>query len=453
MLRAVRTVTSVGVLTAALVAGIVGQGTALAAEPGVAAAAPASITAAPASSGLQYYGVNAHSLWSANTPATVERELDLMQGLNANSARVDVSWSSLQTDGRGTINADYRNRIDALVDGAARRGIAPVLVLNTTPCWASTAPESLKQNCAGAYWDRGVTRYPPAQLSDFAWAASWVAQRYAGRIAALELWNEPNYDESFSNLTTADKPGVYTAMVKAAYPAIKSVAPSVPVLMGSTAFADYAFLAALYNRGIKGFYDGVSVHPYNEQRSPGAAHDARWAKYDYVLGLQAVRQVMTAAGDNSPVWVTEVGWTDCTVGADKWCVTEDQQAQYNGMITELTVAKFPWVRAVLLYNLRDKGTDAGYTEDNFGLVTRDYSPKRAYATVRASFGRVQANRTAPVEIAPAPAAAPAPSGDPVFQATRFAQATSAPTRRRFAGPLAANSQAALIAYARRGSRG
>ncbi len=343
-------------------------------------------TAANASTeGLRYVGHNLHTLWSSNTQTNVDRELDLVAASNANAARVDLAWSSLQVNGRGTISSSYRDRIDALVDGATRRGIALVLTLHTTPCWASSAPESLKLNCEGAYWDRGVTRYPPTDNADFAWAAKYVAQRYGGRIAALELWNEPNYDGGFTNLTTPDKPAVYAAMVKAAYPAIKSAAPSLPVLMGALSFADDLFLNELYKHGIRGSYDGVSVHPYNEWRAPGAPHDPRWYKYDYVLGLQAIRSAQTAAGDTTPVWVTEVGWTTCTIGASRWCVTEAQQAEYSAAIVPLTAQRFPWVRALILYNLRNKGTDVNYTEHNFGLVRRDYSPKPALATVTRAF--------------------------------------------------------------------
>ncbi len=426
MPRRLRILATLTTLTASLLtASTVGAGLATAAEP--------------ARGGLDLYGVNVHTLWSGTSAADVTRELDLLRDLGANTARVDVSWSSLQTDGRGTINADYQKRVDTLIDGAAGRGIAPVVVLHTTPCWASTAPETLKQGCQGAYWDRGVTRYPPVDNADFAWAASWVAQRYGSRLAALELWNEPNYTEGFTNLTTADKPAVYAAMVKAAYPAVKAVAPRLPVLMGALSFADAPFLAALYRHGVRGSYDGVSVHPYNESRAPGAPHDPAWAKYDYALGLQSVRATMTAASDSSPVWVTEMGWTDCTLGADPWCVTPAQQAAYSAAVVQLTAQRFPWVKALILYNLRDKGTDRSYTEDNFGLVTRDYTPKPALAAVRAAFAGLRGAPAAPAAVAAAVATAPAPAAPKV--AAPVVPAPAAPVTTAPSAPVRAAAPA------------
>lgn len=373
MFRTARAIVTAAALTAGLLAGGLTSATA----------------AAAAEPGLTYYGANLHTLWSSNTSANVQTELHLLESTRATSGRLDVAWSSLQVNGRGTISSSYRDRIDAVVAGAHARGISLVLTLHETPCWASSAPAELKLGCEGAYWDRGVTRYPPSSYADFAWAASWIAERYAGRIAALELWNEPNYDVGHTNLTTADKPGVYTAMVKAAYPAVKAVAPGLPVLAGATAFADDVFLKGLYANGIRGFYDGISVHPYNEWRAPGAAHDPAWYKYDFVLGLEAIRRAMTAAGDSSPVWVTEVGWTNCTVGASRWCVSAEQQAAYSAAVVSLTAERFPWVKALILYNLRDKGTDISYTEDNFGLVRRDYTPKPALQAVTSAFTRLR----------------------------------------------------------------
>lgn len=373
--------------------------------------------AAASDTGLRYYGAQLHLLWNANTPANVEQELDLLADGHANSARLDVSWSSLQLTGPGVVDAAYVARLDAVVDGAQRRGIDLVLALHTTPCWASSAPDSLKLDCTGAYWDRGVTRYPPKDNADFAWAARWVAQRYVGRVAALELWNEPNLViDGVTPLIADDQAATYAGMVKAAYPAVKQVAPALPVLAGSMSFADDVFLKALYGHGIKGFYDGISVHPYNEWRAPGAPHDPAWYKYDYVLGLEAIRRAMTAAGDSSPVWVTEVGWTDCTVGADRWCVTSEQQAAYVEQVVGLTAERFPWVRALILYGLRDKGSDRTETEHRFGMVDRDYNPKPALAAMgRAFAAREQAGVVSPTPLPttePTTAPTTAPTTEP-----------------------------------------
>lgn len=360
-------------------------GTVLAGTLSVVAPQAAAAEVAPATGGLRYYGAQLHSLWSSNTPADVSRQLELLVQARANSARVDLAWSSLQTDGPGTINSSYRDRIDALVSGAVASGIQLILTVTETPCWASAAPAELKADCTGAYWDRGVTKYAPTDVADYAWVVRWVAARYGDRVAALELWNEPNFNENgYSPLVTSDPARTYAAMVKAAYPAAKSAAPSLPVLAGALSYSDDSFLKALYSHGIAGYYDGISVHPYNEWRAPGAAHDATWYRYDFVQGLAVLHQTMLAAGDRTPVWITEMGWTTCSAGADRWCVTAEQQGRYLAEAATLA-ATWPWVTAFIAYNLRDKGIVPTSTEDNFGLVRRDYTPKPALAALAAAF--------------------------------------------------------------------
>jgi hypothetical protein len=373
---------------------------------GLAVATPAAAgAAAPAPATLQQVGVQLHALWSENTPGDVTRQLDLLQQMRATSFRVDVAWSSLMTDGRGIINSSYRSRLDALVAGAQTRGLRPVLTIIETPCWASSAPEATKLGCTGAYWDRGVTKYAPASTADFAAAASWVAARYGSRIAALELWNEPNYvEEGVSPLVAPDRASTYAAMVKAAYPAVKRVAPALPVLAGALSFADDVFLKALYARGMRGSYDGISVHPYNEWRAPGAAHDIRYYKYDFVQGLTKVHEVMLAAGDRTPVWITEMGYTTCARGADKWCVTPEQQGTYLAAAVRRAAA-WPWVAGFFAYNLRDKGSSPSSTEDNFGLVTRNYAPKPGVAALGAAFAAVRTTAPVATRLQQAPAVA------------------------------------------------
>jgi len=45
-------------------------------------------------------------------------------------------------------------------------------------------------------------------------------------------------------------------------------------------------------------------------------------------------------------------------------------------------SRWPWVVAVLWYSYRDPGTRAAESEDNFGLVRRDFRPKPSLAVFR-----------------------------------------------------------------------
>jgi hypothetical protein len=231
-----------------------------------------------------------------------------------------------------------------------------------SPCWASTAPESLKQDCAEGWWGRGVAAYPPANAADYADAARWMTARYGTALAALEIWNEPNgWAGSTPFWHAADPAGAYAALVRAAYPAAKAGNAAVPVLAGALAGSDASFLQALYANGIMGFYDGLSSHPYAD---PGFGH------------LSALHATQLGAGDGTPVWATEFGYP--TGAGPQWHVSEADQASH--LLRDFAdIDTLHWVAAAVIYDVRDDGTDPANMEDNFGLVHRDFSPKAGYA--------------------------------------------------------------------------
>ena len=101
--------------------------------------------------------------------------------------------------------------------------------------------------------------WPPSNPATYAAFVAYLAQRYGTRLAAIEVWNEPDQANQ-AYFAGPEKPQRYAAMLRAAYPAIKQANPNVPVLAGSLVGANGVFLRALYAAGIKGYYDGLAVH-------------------------------------------------------------------------------------------------------------------------------------------------------------------------------------------------
>jgi len=354
----------------------------------------AALAAAPARAAAQppYVGFQVHSLWYERSLDEMDRELDMIKDLGGNSVRVDIGWSSLESDGKGQMTGWYLDKLDRFMREATARKLKVVATLLTTPCWASSAPESLKQGCEGAWWNRNVQNYPPQNPADYADAARFITSRYGPSLAALEVWNEPNLERF---LVSPDPVGAYAALLKAAYPAAKAGNPSVPVLAGSLAAADRPFLDALYQRGIKGYFDGISAHPYNEWRDPYDRWKSEWVKYTFLPGIEWLHEAQQAAGDSTPLWVTEFGWDTCT-GA-KWCVDEAKQADYTVKALQI-LDTLDYVHGATLYELRDGGTDPTYFEGNWGLVRNDFSPKPVYEAVRAQLHGEAAPRPITVEV-------------------------------------------------------
>ncbi|MDQ6804170.1 MAG: hypothetical protein M3065_04225, partial [Actinomycetota bacterium] len=174
-------------------------------------------------------------------------------------------------------------------------------------------------------------------------------------------------------------------MLRAAYPAAKLGDARVPVLAGALASSDRPFLQQLYRAGIKGFYDGLSVHPYVAGSPYDAVPAGSTPEWTFGPGLRWIHALQLASGDRAPIWVTEFGWSTATAGA----VSSSLQARY--ILGAFSILKgIRYVRAAIVYNLRDKGADRAGIEDNFGLLDPSFAPKPAFWAFAQSMGKTAA---------------------------------------------------------------
>src|SRR5437868_6395116 len=126
----------------------------------------------------QLLGANSHPLWTSQTIDESDRELDLLKQAGADVVRIDLSWTSLETAGKGQYSQWYVDKTDEFLQHAKDKGIKVIATLWSTPCWASTAPDDLKQGCTGDWWNRGVDHYPPADPADYGDIAGAVAAHW-----------------------------------------------------------------------------------------------------------------------------------------------------------------------------------------------------------------------------------------------------------------------------------
>ena len=349
---------------------------------------------APPASAEQTAGVQAHLLWSRYEAPDRERMLDRAKAAGVGIVRVDLGWASLEQEGKGSYNAWYLKRIDHVVEQAEARGIKVLFTFWETPCWASTAPAAIKQGCDGNWWDRGVQRYPPAKASDFADALAFLTNRYGRRVAAWEIWNEPNHDDFFK---ARDKVSAYAALVKAAYPAAKAADPGSTIIAGSLADADYEFTEALLDKGVKGNFDAWSVHPYSEDRSPLHPGFSGWEKKSFAQGVPAVRRTLVRHGQIKPIWLTEFGWSTCTVrgqAAYENCVDPSTQATYLKLAFK-QMRSWSYAPVGITFNLADTSSDPADRVDNYGLINENGAAKPAYAALRAASAALRRGSNAP----------------------------------------------------------
>jgi hypothetical protein len=308
-------------------------------------------------------GVEVPGLNGSSTPAGADHEIALAKQLHARLVRVDLPWSELQPSGP-TLDAHALAFTDRLIADAGSAGIKVVATVATTPCWASSAPSPLRRECSAGHED-GAGSWPPSNDGTYAALLAALAQRYGSSLAAIEVWNEPDQanEQYFAGPEKAVK---YARLLRAAYPAVKSVAPSITVLGGSLVGSNGNFLRALYAAGIKGYFDGLSVHFYN-----------------LTLGsLRSIRETQTANGDSKPLWLDEFGWTSCwparKVEQEQACVTRDVQAlNLRNVLREMSRA--PYLAAATVYKLQDS------PGESFGALSASGGHKRSFKALREAF--------------------------------------------------------------------
>ena len=340
-----------------------------------------SALAPPVSARPVVAGVNAHLMWSDVSAAEQDRQLKLLADAGAGIARVDVGWSSLEERRKGTFERWYLDRLDALVMRAEHHGVRLLLTVTDSPCWASSAPATVKRGCEGAWWDREVQRYPPVEAADYADALAFLVRRYGSRVAAWEIWNEPNQDTYFKSDRPAED---YAKIVRAAYPAAKAADASATVLAGSLAESPAGFVEKLFDHGIGGNFDAFSIHPYAGDASPDDPGDDAWVKNSFARGIPSVREVLMRHGEDKPIWLTEFGWSTSTIRGDEpWRngVTEAAQARYTEQAL-LKVREWSYVPVAVVFELVDERDDPDDRESNFGLVRHDRTLKPAYNAFR-----------------------------------------------------------------------
>lgn len=330
----------------------------------------------------QLVGVQLHPLWDGVTPREAARELDIAKRNGAGLVRIDIGWSSLELSGKRRIARDYSRRLDAFLANARRRGLKVIGTLHETPCWASAAPRSLRQGCRGAWWERGVARYPPRRARDYGDAAAYVARRWGRRLHALELWNEPNV---YAFLRTRDRVTAYSRLVRAAYRPVKRAAPRLTVLAGSLLRSDGEFLDGLYERGrIAGHYDAISYHPYS--LTPASEENPDGREFSLIAGTRWLHEIMASHGDSDgELWATEAGASACPRALNPECASRAAQAKRVAQYIDVA-RRFPYVRSMVIYNLRDKGDPRVDIENGYGLVTRDLRPKPSLRAFRTAAG-------------------------------------------------------------------
>jgi hypothetical protein len=178
----------------------------------------------------------------------------------------------------------YWKTLDDAVAFAEASGKKVLYVFGDTPGWAGPSPA-----------------YPPSDINEYRKYVQAVVSRYGNRIAAYEVWNEPNLfvevSDSLANLV--DMTQIVHDTVKGAGLSSLVLTPSTTMRTGTAVYPFFSkYLVKLAARGWP--VDGYTFHTYPRAAGGPAERVQAIAQFKEILAL--------AKAPTLPIWDTEINY-------------------------------------------------------------------------------------------------------------------------------------------------
>lgn len=273
-----------------------------------------------------------------------EAHLNVLVGTETGWARQDFWWGLCEPERDRFVWEDF----DRAVAAYEQHGLNLMAIL----CYASA-------------WSGDGAPQTDDERERFANYVFHIVDRYKGRVAAWEIWNEPNIMPFWM---PRPDPELYAKLLQAAYTAAKKADPNCIIVGGALAGPDHEFLRGMYAAGVKGHFDVFSYHNYGQQMEL----ETEWP------AVEKLRAVMAEFGDtDKPIWHTETGFFTGPVG-----LSDVEQAarivRYSVGLLALGIER------TFQLTLADWTDDPKHADLSVyrGLTHADYRLKPSYAAYR-----------------------------------------------------------------------
>lgn len=203
------------------------------------------------------------------------------------------------------------NEIDEIVTTLESTNANILLTVIGTPVWARVNAE-----------DMGSA---PQNYNAYANFVGALAERYGNRVAAYEVWSQPNLAQFWGGKPLNGTE--YVNLLQVSYTAIKAVNPEAVVVSaglaptggdGVNAINDLDFLRQMYAAGLAAVSDAIGAHPYGFANPPDSTccqNDPEIDQFNnhpsffFLDTLNNYRTIMEENNDaETLIWVTEFGW-------------------------------------------------------------------------------------------------------------------------------------------------
>lgn len=337
------------------------------------------------------YGVQAFLWWD---PTIAALRLDSIRTMVFSHVKQTFAWKDVEPV-KGELH--FANA-DRLLEEVERRGLSLVARLSDTPDWALPPGADASQ-----FLDS-----PPADLGDFARYCGTIASRYRGRIAAYQIWNEPNLAREWGN-NPPDAAG-YVELLRACSEAIRAADPDAILISAglsptgnydATAHPDDVFLQELYDAGFQRYIDVVGVHApgySHPELSPDEAEARGSQRFFTFRRVEDLRKIMVANGDAArQMAILEVGWTRDNINPAYSWFAVDEKTQARHLVAAYRYAAFhwrPWIGLMSAIYIADPRWTPKNEEYHWSIFTSEGWQTPAYVAL-ANMEKYCGNRVIP----------------------------------------------------------
>jgi len=341
------------------------------------------------------YGMQAFLWWR---PEVAQRDMELIRDAGFGWVKQAFAWREIEGSGKGHFDWSVSDRVVAQAESI---GVHVIARLDSDPTWAS-----------GQVYPNAdsILMTPPKNDQDFADFCYALASRYKGRIAAYQLWNEPNLSREWGGM--APDPEAYVRLLKAGYEAIKRADPNAIVISAGLApttrrdriaMPDTEYLKRMYAAGAEPYFDALGAHgagyKASPEKDPGeVANDSNYynrgdpncpgpaCRIYCFRHVEDLRKIMVENGDSDKqVVVLEFGWTIDPRPDSPYAwhaVTEEQQADYFVRAYQYAKQHWqPWIGVMSLIYMPNVDWTEGDEQYWWSIAVPNYPqflPRKAY---------------------------------------------------------------------------
>ena len=306
----------------------------------------AAAVAAPTFPSLTY-GIQVFTWWDGGETGL---HLDWVRLMSYSHVKQTFAWRDIEPM-PGAWDWTQADRILAEVE---RRGLRLIARLGQVPFWARGDGRASSAHDG-----------PPAKMEDWAEFCRVLADRYRGRIAAYQIWNEPNLSREWGS--QPPDAAAYVELLAACSRAIRQVDPQAILISAglaptgnndAVAVRDDIYLDRMYRSDFQRHIDVVGVHaPGFAAPEIGPDDETAASRWFTFRRVEDLRKIMLRHDDAArQMAIMEFGYTTDTRHPEYawYAVSEEEQSKLLLRAYDYAIEHWrPWVGLMTLIYMPD----------------------------------------------------------------------------------------------------